>query len=578
MTKMGLSFMIRVLVLLVLFSPLAAAEGDRKKPARTPAKPGLIEKWRDMRFGMFVHWGPVSLKGTEIGWSRAGERRGRRPGHASKGVPVEVYDNLYKQFNPVRFDPDEWVRIAKDAGMKYLVFTTKHHDGFVNFDSKLTDYKITSPQSPYGKDIVKQLADACHRGGLALGFYYSPPDWHHPDYRNGQRHRKYIEYLHGQIRELCSHYGEVDILWFDGLGGKAADWDAPKLLKTIRTLQPGIVINNRCGLPGDFSTPEQRIGGFNRQRPWETCMTICRQWAWKPDDKMKSLAQCLQTLIRVGGGDGNLLFNVGPMPDGRIEPRQAARLREMGVWLSKYGRSLYATRGGPFKPGKWGASTSQGNSLFVHVFRWNGQETLPLPPLGKTVLSCNLLTGGNVEVKQDANGLAIHVAKAHQQEIDTIVELKLDGPAIEIPPVSVGMKSGSLACGKKARASNVFQKQGALYGPGKAFDDDQETRWATDAGTKEAWLEVDLATPTDIVRAVILEAYSPRVRRFELQYADGKQWKPIARGTTIGKRKEVAFEPVRARRVRLNILDATEGPTIWEFRLFGPSAKTKPAK
>jgi len=438
MTTMRASSIICVLVLLVMFSPPAAAGGDRNEPDRTPANPGPIEKWREMRFGMFVHWGPVSLKGTEIGWSRAGERRGHRSGRARKGIPVEVYDNLYKQFDPVRFDADEWVRTAKDAGMKYLVFTTKHHDGFVNFDSKLTDYKITSPQSPYGKDVVKQLADACRRGGLALGFYYSPPDWHHPDYRNGQRHRKYIEYLHGQIRELCGNYGKVDILWFDGLGGKAADWDAAKLLKTIRTLQPEIVINNRCGLPGDFSTPEQRIGGFDRRRPWETCMTICRQWAWKPNDKMKSLAQCLQTLIRVGGGDGNLLFNVGPMPDGRIEPRQAARLREMGVWLSKYGRSIYATRGGPFKPGNWGAATCKGKEIYLHVLRWPKEGKLLLPPIGAKILTSALLTGGAAAVTQTAGGIEVAVPEKDRQEIDTIVVLALDSPAFDIAPVDVG--------------------------------------------------------------------------------------------------------------------------------------------
>ena len=177
--------------------PLAAL------PAWTQAAPGApaaaIERWKDLRFGMFVHWGPVSIVGTEISWSRAGERRGRHDAH-TRNVPVEVYDNLYRIFNPVKFNPDQWVQLAKDAGMKYLVFTTKHHDGFCEFDSKLTDYKITSPRSPYGKDIVRQIADACHRGGIEWGVYYSQPDWHHPDYRNGAAHTKYIEYLHGQVR------------------------------------------------------------------------------------------------------------------------------------------------------------------------------------------------------------------------------------------------------------------------------------------------------------------------------------------------------------------------------------------
>ncbi|MFO7976346.1 MAG: alpha-L-fucosidase, partial [Candidatus Hydrogenedentota bacterium] len=305
------------LTLLVVFLAVGCAPAfaqqmvDQDKPY-LKAAPEDMKWWREARFGLFIHWGPVSLKGTEIGWSRGGERRGRE---GTGEIPVEVYDNLYKEFNPTEFDADEWVTIAQQAGMKYLVFTTKHHDGFVNFDSKLTDYKITSPESPFGRDIVKELADACHKAGLGLGFYYSPPDWHHPDYRT-DNHAKYIEYLHGQLRELCTNYGQIDIIWFDGLGGTAEDWNSEPLFKMIRELQPHVLINNRAGLPGDFDTPEQRVGKFQNDRPWESCITICRQWAWKPDDAMKSFEECIRTLVRCAGGDGNLLFNVGPMPSG----------------------------------------------------------------------------------------------------------------------------------------------------------------------------------------------------------------------------------------------------------------------
>ena len=413
---------VAVLCLAAGLAVLCAAAPVATPPAGAP--PESLQKWRDMRFGMFIHWGPVSLKGTEIGWSRGGERRGRK----GRGpIPAEEYDNLYKQFNPTKFDADEWVAIAKAAGMKYIVFTTKHHDGFSMFDSKLTEYKITN--SPYGKDIVKQLADACHKGGLRLGFYYSPPDWYHPDYRT-ERHARYIEFLHGQFRELCTNYGRVDIIWFDGLGGKAADWDSENLFKMIRSLQPHVIINNRAGLPGDFDTPEQKIGKFQIDRPWETCMTICRQWAWKPNDNMKSLKQCLDVLITCAGGDGNLLFNVGPMPTGEIEPRQVARLKEMGDWLRQYGASIYGTRGGPFRPGAWGASTSKGNTLYVHILKWDG-EKIALPAIGRKVLSSAVLTGGKAEVKQTDEAIEISVAPADRQELDTIVVLTLDGPAAE---------------------------------------------------------------------------------------------------------------------------------------------------
>jgi alpha-L-fucosidase len=518
-----------------------------------------VEQWRQMKFGLFIHWGPVSLKGTEIGWSRGGERRGQS---GTGSIPVEIYDNLYKQFNPIKFNADQWAQIAKEAGMKYLVFTSKHHDGFCMFDSKLTDYKITN--SPFKRDVVKELADACHKTGLKLGFYYSPVDWHHPDYRT-ENHARYIEYLHGQLRELCSNYGKVDIIWFDGLGGTAKDWDSENLFKIIRQLQPHVIINNRAGLPADHDTPEQTIGKFQSDRPWETCMTLCQQWAWKPDDQMKSLKQCIHTLVLVTGGDGNFLFNVGPMPDGGIEPRQVARLKEMGDWLKRYGESIYGTRGGPFKPTSWLASTHKGNAIYVHILAWPG-DTITLPPISRNIISSLLLTGGSstVTVKRTEKSIDILVPKAGRHELDTIIKLQLDGPAGDITPIDI--PSASLACHKKARASNVYQND-AGHAADKAVDDDPATRWATDYGTKQAWLEVDLGTPMTFSRVKISEAYD-RVRKFEVQSKDGDQWQTFARGTTIGDDYVQRFQPVTARIVRLNILEATEGPSIWEFQLF----------
>ena len=526
-----------------------------------------VQAWREMRFGLFIHWGPVSLKGTEIGWSRGGQRRGRND-RSTGSIPVDVYDNLYKQFNPVKFNADEWVQIAKDAGMKYLVFTSKHHDGFSMFDSQMTDYKISN--SPFKRDVVKELADACHKGGLKLGYYYSPVDWYHPDYRT-ENHARYIKFMHGQLREICSNYGKIDIIWFDGLGGTAKDWGSVNLFKMIRRLQPHVIINNRAGLPADHDTPEQRIGKFQIDRPWETCMTICRQWAWKPNDQLKSLKQCIQTLVRVVGGDGNFLFNVGPMPDGRIEPRQVERLKEMGEWLKQYGHTIYGTRGGPYKPGSWGASTNKGNSIYVHVLNWS-DDRLILPAIPKKIIGGDLITGGKVRIRETTNeAIEISVSKAHRQEIDTIIELKLNGPAREIAPVS--LPSESLAFDKKIRASNVYRRN-RHYGPANAVDDDPATRWATDTGTKQAWLEVDLGKPTKFNQVKIAEEYN-RILKFELQYESDSQWKTLLRSTKIGAAYSKVFEPVTARKVRLNILDATDGPTISEFQLLAPKKEGK---
>jgi len=538
------------------------------EPAYLHAQPRLIRQWQDMRFGMFVHWGPVSLKGTEIGWSRQGPRRGRaRPGTGT--IPMAEYDNLYKTFDPVKFDADEWIQIAKDAGMKYLVFTSKHHDGFSMFDTHQTDYKITSEDSPYGKDICAQLADACHRHGLALGWYYSPRDWYHPDFAT-ERHEKYLNFYMGQLRELATHYGKLDILWFDGLDSPRELWgNTPEeSFKLLRGLQPDIILNNRGGLPGDWDTPEQRIGGFNRQRPWETCMTICRQWAWKPNDTMKSKQQCIQTLISTAGGDGNLLFNVGPMPDGRIEPRQVERLKEMGAWLKTYGAGIYGTRGGPFKPGRWGASTCQGNRIYMYVMNWPEDGPLELPAIKAKILTAEARNAANLDLEQTNEGVALNVPTAQRDPIATIIELTVDTEAFDIAPVAVTSTSGSLAFGKPAQASNVFQNS-ANYAASMALDDNPDTRWATDAGTHAAWLEVDLARPVTIGRVAISEAFD-RVRRFELQYKTGDEWKTCFQGRRIGETFAARFDPVTAQHVRLSILDATEGPTLWEFQVLPP--------
>ena len=336
----------------------------------------------------------------------------------------------------------------------------------------------------------------------------------------------------------------------------------------IRTLQPHVIINNRAGLPADHDTPEQRIGKFQNDRPWETCMTICRQWSWKPNDDMKSLEQCLHTLIRVVGGDGNLLFNVGPMPDGKIEPRQVQRLKEMGDWLKKYGHTIYATRGGPFKTGPWGASTYNGNKIYLHILS-RPEDTLTLPPIPAKIIDSKLLTGGSAKVKQADESIEISLANAPLDEIDTIIELTLDGPAGKI--AARALPSNSLTAGKKATASNTYQNNPS-YSPEKAVDDDPATRWATDYGINQATLEIDLGKPTTFDRTKISEEYD-RIRKFALQYRIGDKWRVFVQGDKIGRTYSKMFTPVIARHVRLNILDSAQGPTIWEFQLFAPKKR-----
>jgi alpha-L-fucosidase len=533
----------------------ASCTSTRSLPA-TPSDAQRLQWWREARFGMFIHWGPVSLTGQEIGWSRG------------QAISIAEYDRLYTKFNPPSFDADAWVKTAQNAGMKYVVLTTKHHDGFCLWDTKQTDFNIM--HSPFGRDVVKELSAACKRAGLRFCTYYSTCDWHHPDFpltspggkvpRETSNLDRYEQYLRAQLSELITNYGPLGLVWFD-VPQKFDQARGQGVLDFVRSLQPSLIVNNRSGAPGDYDTPEQRVGKYQDDRPWETCMTIGRQWAWKPDDEMKSLSQCLQTLVTCAAGDGNLLFNVGPTPDGVIEARQVERLKEMGAWLKQNGQSIYGTRGGPWKPTKTLASTRKGNSIFLHVFR-SEDGRVELPDLPCKVKSAALLAGGSVKVTQKNGKLELILNQAALDPIDTIIRLKLDGSAMSIPAMSI-----TRAPSIKATASNVYQKQTQHYGPQEAFDQDADTRWATDSGTKQAWIVADLGKPLMIQCVRINEALQERVRQFEFQYRDGNNWKTLFTGQKIGPSFQRQFDPVTAREFRLNILDASDGPTISDIEL-----------
>lgn len=542
------------------------------------ARPEAVRAWQDMRYGMFLCWGPVTLTGEEIGWSRGRARPDQREGGGGP-TPVEVYDRLYEQWKPDHFDARQWVKIAQEGGMKYMIFLVKHHDGFCLYDTKLTDYKSTGPKAAWKHDVMRDVADACHAAGLKLIVYYSQPDWHHPDYRT-PNHAHYIQYLHGQIRELLTNYGRIDGFWFD-LGGKVEDWDSERLFKMARTLQPWLVINNRCGLPADYDTPEQRLGALQLHRPWEACVTLGTQWSWKPGDRLKSLKRTIDMLVTCAAHDGNLALNTNPMPDGRIEPRQVQRFREIGVWLRQYGESIYATRGGPF----WGMecmSTRKGNRVYVHVLRWHG-AALHLPAIPCKVLASCLLDGVSVKLNQSGQGIDIEVPPERRQALDTVVVLELDRPASALKPAMVA--PASLTFGRRITVSSFYPPRGDIgmgvrHLPEFAVDGDPDSTWCFDSrACKSGWLEVDLGQARRLGVVEMREAHG-RVRAFRIQAKQEERWVTIHEGGTIGEDYRATFAPRTARFVRLEVLKVGAGPyigpQIGEFHLY-PGEECPPA-
>ena len=555
---------------------LNAAEPAPPSASLTPRPyPERLQWWAQGRFGLFIHWGPVSLKGTEISWSRANTN----PKCPNRGpIPAEVYDHLYQEFNPTNFSATEWAGLAKAAGIKYMVLTAKHCDGFLLWHSQASAYNIGA--TPFQRDICAELSAGARAAGLRIGWYFSPMDWRDPDFRS-EHNLAFVARMQAELRELLGNYGPIDLLWFDYDGGDPV-YDQARTYQIVKTLQPRIVIDNRLDLGrgqantsilstnADYYTPEQSVGAYDDQHPWESCMTLSarNQWAWGGTaDGVKPFESCLNMLIRCAGGDGNLLLNVGPTPTGEIAAEQAQRLREIGAWLEKYGESIYATRGGPFKPGDYGVSTRKGTTVYLHLCDWT-ESPLNFPPIPAKVLRGRLLSGGSVAVHQTETGIEVAVAERDRQPLDTIVALDLDREANQIPACAVPGPV-SLTSNAKASASNVYQGL-AEYGPDKAIDCRGDTRWATDVGVKSAWLEVDLGQPTKISRAAFSQAFPElkRIRKFAIEYWQDGQWKACCQGGNPGAKFTARFPSVIAQRVRLNIIEATDGPTIWEFQLF----------
>jgi alpha-L-fucosidase len=450
----GVTALATLLALLGLLT-MSCSQNMQSNPTPTKelTKDERMAWWRDARFGMFIHWGLYAVP--------AGTYNGKRVDGIGEWImnngkiPVKEYEKYAEQFNPIGFNADQWVRMAKNAGMKYIVITSKHHDGFCLWDSKVTNYDIMDA-TPFKRDILKELSAACKKQGVKLCFYHSIMDWHHPDAqapfypnyndtsKSNPNFDRYVEtYLNPQIAELLTNYGPIGVLWFDGEWIR--DWTEPKgkdMYAYARRLQPKIIVNNRVGkgrkgmeglsksdeYAGDFGTPEQQIPPSGLPGvDWETCMTMNDTWGYKEyDENWKSSEELIRNLADIASKGGNFLLNVGPTPEGLFPRAIERRLEEIGKWMAVNSESIYGTTASPIGRPDWGRCTAKGNKLYLHVFRWPADDKLEVPLAGVQVSKAYLLADkkhAGLPVSSGQDQITVSVPKAAPDSIDSVVVL-----------------------------------------------------------------------------------------------------------------------------------------------------------
>jgi alpha-L-fucosidase len=422
--------------LIFFFLPVFFAQGALAQQVYQPSPENLANRawFQEAKFGMFIHWGVYSVLGDGE-WVMN-----------TRAIDKKTYEKLPAFFNPVSYDPVEWVDLAKAAGMKYIVITSKHHDGFAMFDSRLTDWDIMD-RTPYKKDVLKMLADECRKQGIKLFFYHSQLDWYQEDYypRGSTGHSSgrpnkgnweaYIDFMNGQLTELLTNYGEIGGIWFDGWWDKKeADWQLDKTYQLIHRLQPGCLIgsnHHQVPKPGeDFQMFEKDLPGFNTTGfsseskigalPLETCETINNSWGFNLQDKRyKTTREIIHYLVKAAGYNSNFLLNIGPMPNGMIQQEFVDTLKRVGTWLNEYGETIYGSRQGPIAPRSWGVTTQKGDRIFLHVLKTE-ENRLLIPKLDRKITSIILYHN-----KQKVNYL--------ENRLGTIIDIPAD--ALGLPDI-----------------------------------------------------------------------------------------------------------------------------------------------
>ena len=440
-------------MLVILFSSLSFA-ADSFFNESSQQIDQRMQWWRHDRFGMFIHWGLYAVPAGQ--WN--GNTNHAEWIRTTAQIPRDEYDKFQAKFNPVKFDADQWVMMAKNAGMKYIVITSKHHDGFCLWDSKVTNYDIIDG-TPFKRDILKELTDACKKHGIRMCFYHSIMDWHHPDYlprRDWEKwpadsadYEKYVSYMKSQLKEIITRY-DPGVLWFDGEWENTWTHDRGlDLYDYVRSLKPDIIINNRVDkgrqgmqgmtlagtFAGDFGTPEQEIPATGIPGvDWESCMTMNGHWGWNKNDKnFKSTTDLVRKLVDIASKGGNFLLNVGPKPDGTFPQESIDRLEQIGQWMKVNSDSIYGTTASPFKKLSWGRCTQktsgQNTSLYLHVFSWPSNGKLLVPGLRNNIKKAYMLADtARITANASDDGVLLQIPKLPQNEIDSVIVLEISEP------------------------------------------------------------------------------------------------------------------------------------------------------
>lgn len=555
-----------ILIAAITFSMCLMAQNMETNSGSKQNDPKM-QWWKEAKFGMFIHWGLYAVPSGKWGDKTT---YGEWLMHSAK-IPRAEYAALAKQFNPIKFNAEEWVRIAQAAGQKYMVITSKHHDGFAMFKSS-DPYNVVDA-TPFKRDILKELADACRKYGMKLGFYYSQAqDWYHPggavsgnvewdETHKGDMNQYVDSIVVPQVKEIMENYGDVAVVWWDTPVGITPEM--AKRIAAVTQKYPHLITNNRLGggVGGDLETPEQFIPatGFPG-RNWEVCMTMNGHWGYNAyDDRWKSTADLVQKLIDIVSKGGNFLLNVGPNQYGIIPEVCQQNLKEIGDWLKINGEAIYGTQASTFPYLSWGRATRKDQTIYLHVFDWPKDGKLVVP-LGNKITKAYLLADAktSLAIKSGKGNSIIQLPNYAPDKVASVVAIQMVGEPIVQPIPSAGKK---VVASSSDDASNLV----------KLTDGSPKAGWKAAKNEKSATLEIDLETPASIQCLSLVEPWHPwsgMTQKYELQYLQGTEWKTIFKGLTDGSGLTKPFTPVTAQKFRVFLENAKEAPAVNELILF----------